>query len=57
MRAKDRPCGHELQAADDEEPIERCNEHIADHHPEMQRTDEQIRQRVAADAYDVEVVA
>lgn len=30
-------------------------ERIADHHPDMQRTDEQIRERVAA--YELEVVA
>jgi hypothetical protein len=38
MRAIDCPCGHHLEAAD---------------HPEMDRTDEQMRERIAADAYDV----
>jgi hypothetical protein len=31
-----------------------AREHIAQDHPDMERTDEQIRERVAADAYDVE---
>ena len=57
MRAIDCPCGHQLQAADDEQLFQRCREHIDQHHPDMGRTDEQIRQRVAADAYDVEVLA
>lgn len=57
MRAIDCPCGHQLQAADDEELFRRCREHIAEHHPEMQRSDEQIRHRVAANAYEVEVLA
>jgi predicted small metal-binding protein len=57
MRAIDCPCGHQLQAADDEELFQHCREHIAEHHPEMHRSDEQIRQRVAADAYEVEVLA
>ena len=34
-----------------------AREHIDRDHPEMDRTDEQIRQRVAADAYDVAPVA
>ena len=56
MRVIDCPCGHQLQAADDEELYQRCREHIAEHHPEMERTDEQIRQRVAGDAHEVEAV-
>lgn len=57
MRAIDCPCGHQLQAADDEQLFQRCRDHVAEHHPEMQRTDEQLRQRVAADGYEVEVLA
>ena len=34
-----------------------CREHIAAHHPDMQRTDEQIRERVTADSYEAELVA
>jgi predicted small metal-binding protein len=57
MRAIDCPCGHRLEANDDEELFGLCREHIAEHHPDMQRSDEQIRQRVAADAYEAGVVA
>jgi predicted small metal-binding protein len=54
MRAIDCPCGHRLVGADDEELFVKAREHIQEDHPEMERTDERIRQRVAADAYDVE---
>ena len=57
MRAIDCPCGHHLQAVDDEELFRLRREHINGEHPEMQRTDAQIRERIAADAYDLELVA
>jgi predicted small metal-binding protein len=57
MRAIDCPCGHHVEAADDEELFRLCREHVDADHPEMQRSDAQIRERVAADAYAVETVA
>ena len=57
MRAIDCPCGHHFEAADDEELFRLCREHVDADHPEMQRSDAQIRERVAADAYAVETVA
>jgi hypothetical protein len=57
MRAIDCPCGHRLVGADDEELFALARRHIDEQHPEMDRTDEQVRERVAADAYDVETVA
>lgn len=57
MRAIDCPSGHHLEATDDAELLRRCREHIAEHHPDMQRTDEQLRERVAVDAYDANLVA
>jgi hypothetical protein len=57
MRAIDCPCGHHFEAADNEALFRLCREHIDADHPEMQRTDEQIRERVAADAREVETVA
>jgi hypothetical protein len=54
MRAIECPCGHHLEAPDDEALFRAAREHIDQDHPEMERTDEQIRERVAADAYDVE---
>jgi predicted small metal-binding protein len=53
MRATDCPCGHHLEGADDDELFRLAREHIDRDHPEMQRTDEQIRERVANDAYDI----
>jgi len=52
MRAIECPCGHHLEAPDDEALFLAAREHIAQDHPEMERSDEQIRERVAADAYD-----
>jgi len=48
MRAIDCPCGHQFEAADDDELFGLCRDH-----PELERTDEQLRARIAADAYDV----
>ncbi|MGH3105323.1 MAG: hypothetical protein ACRDN6_14630 [Gaiellaceae bacterium] len=54
MRAIECPCGHHFEAADDDALFRLCREHVDRDHPEMQRTDEQIRERVAHDAYDAE---
>jgi predicted small metal-binding protein len=51
MRAIDCPCGHHLEGADDEELFRLAREHVDRDHPEMQRTDNQLRERIAADAY------
>ena len=57
MRAIECPCGHHLEGPDDEELLRLAREHVDRDHPEMQRTDEQLRERVAADAYDVQPVS
>jgi predicted small metal-binding protein len=57
MRVIDCPCGHRLEGADDAELFRLAREHIDNDHPEMDRTDEQVRERVAADAYDVQPVS
>ena len=54
MKAIDCPCGYRLEGADDQELFRLAREHIERDHPEMQRTDGQLRERVAADAYDLE---
>jgi hypothetical protein len=54
MRAIDCPCGHRLEAVDDEQLFRAAREHIDRDHPEMQRTDQELRARVAADAYEVQ---
>jgi predicted small metal-binding protein len=53
MRAIDCPCGHHFEAADDEELFRLCRDHVDRDHPEMQRTDKQMHERLAADAYEV----
>jgi hypothetical protein len=52
MRAIDCPCGHRLEGADDEELFRLARQHVDRDHPEMQRTDDELRERVAKDAYD-----
>lgn len=52
MRAIDCPCGHRIEAADDEELFEKVRAHVDRDHPEMERTDDQLRERLAADAYE-----
>jgi hypothetical protein len=56
MRAIDCPCGHHLEGADDEELFRLAREPIDRDHPEMDRSDEQVRERIAANAYDAEPV-
>jgi hypothetical protein len=51
-RAIECPCGHRFEADDDERLFRLCREHVDRDHPEMQRSDEQIRERIDADAYD-----
>ena len=41
-----------LRGDDDERLFRLCREHIDRDHPEMQRSDDQIRERTDADAYD-----
>ena len=51
-RCIDCPCGHLLEGADDEELFRLARTHIKEEHPEMRRTDDEIRARVRADARD-----
>lgn len=51
MRGIDCPRGHRLQAQKDES-LFRLARHSDRDHPGLERTDEQTRQRVAADARD-----
>jgi rhodanese-related sulfurtransferase len=53
MRAIDCPCGHHLEAADDESLFRTAREHIDLEHPKMDRSHAQLRERIVADAYDV----
>jgi hypothetical protein len=49
-RVIDCPCGHILRGDDDEELFRLARKHVDEDHPEMERTDEEVRARVAADA-------
>ena len=53
MRAINCPCGHYIEAADDEELFRLAREHVDRDHPALERTDEQIRERVRADSFDL----
>jgi predicted small metal-binding protein len=52
MRAIECPCGHHLEGADDEELLRLARQHVEEHHSEMERSEERLRARIAADAYD-----
>ena len=45
-----------LQAADGELLFRLCRDHVDRDHPEMQRSDVQLRERIAADAYEAAMV-
>ena len=51
-RCIDCPCGHLLRGADDEELFRLARNHVDSEHPEMGRTDAELRARIAADARD-----
>jgi MFS family permease len=52
-RAIECPCGHHLEGTDDDELFRLAREHVDRDHPAMQRTDEQLRERIAADSYEM----
>jgi predicted small metal-binding protein len=52
MRAVDGPCGHHLEAEDDERLVEAVKAHAAEAHPEMGLTEDQIRDMVSGTAFD-----
>ena len=52
MRALDCECGQHLEAANDEELVERAREHVDRDHSDMGLSDEQVRGIVRQGAYD-----
>ena len=52
MRALDCDCGRHLEAVNDEKLFDKAKEHVNRHHPEMQLSDERVREIVAEKAYD-----
>jgi hypothetical protein len=53
MRAIDCSCRHHFDAESDDEHFRVCRERVDNHRPEMERSDEQLRARIAADGSDV----
>ncbi|HZP58258.1 MAG TPA: hypothetical protein VFC53_12015 [Dehalococcoidia bacterium] len=49
-RCIDCPCGHRLTATDDEALFRLARQHVDRDHPEMTRSDAELRARIAADA-------
>jgi predicted small metal-binding protein len=52
MRVLDCECGRTLQAANDEDLAEAVRSHVAEDHPGMEMSDDQVRELVSAKAYD-----
>lgn len=52
MRAIDCPCGHRLEGADGE-LFRLARERVDRDHPEMRRSDTELRDRITADSYEV----
>jgi predicted small metal-binding protein len=52
MRVIDCDCGQTLQAANDEDLSKEVRAHVDREHPDMQLTDDQVRELVASKAYE-----
>jgi predicted small metal-binding protein len=52
MRVIDCDCGQTLQAGNDEDLFKATRAHVEQDHPDMQLTDEQVRELVSARAYE-----
>ena len=51
------PCGHQLRGRDDEELFRLARQHVTEHHPDMQRTDDELRHLIGTRARDEVTVA
>jgi predicted small metal-binding protein len=52
MRVIDCDCGKTLQAGNDDDLARAVREHVAEDHPDMEMSDDQVREFVSAKAYD-----
>ena len=52
MRVIDCDCGKTLQAANDDDLLAAVRRHIAEDHPEMKLSDEQVRGLIERQAYE-----
>jgi Protein of unknown function (DUF1059) len=54
MRVIDCQCGRTLQAANDDDLATAVRQHVADDHPDMEMSDEEVREFVSAEAYEAQ---
>ena len=54
MRVIDCQCGTTLKAANDEDLAKVVRDHVDESHPEMDLSDEQLKEMVAEQAYDAD---
>jgi hypothetical protein len=54
MRVIDCDCGKTLQAANDEDLADAVRGHVAEDHPDMEMSDEQVQELVTERAYDAQ---
>ena len=52
MRVIDCDCGETVQAANDDDLLQATKRHVDDAHPDMNLSDDQLRELVASKAYD-----
>ena len=52
MRVIDCECGKTLQAANDEDLADAVRGHVAEDHPDMEMSDDQVEELVSSKAYD-----
>jgi hypothetical protein len=52
MRVVECPCGLQLKGEDDDDLFRQAREHVDRDHPEMERTDDQIKEIIASGAHD-----
>jgi hypothetical protein len=52
MRVIDCECGKTLAAANDDDLAQAVREHMTEDHPDMDMSDEQVRELVSARAYE-----
>jgi len=54
MRVIDCECGKTLQAANDDDLADAVRDHVAEDHPDMDLSDDQLQEMVSAQAYDAD---
>jgi Protein of unknown function (DUF1059) len=54
MRVIDCQCGKTLQAANDDDLAGAVRNHVADDHPDMEMSDDEVREFVSSQAYDAQ---